>query len=300
MTRRLQFKGWVILDAINWHHLERECVVQNTGLTHTFTHSVLIIFCLNQPPGPTCNLAASHRRSAGCKLLRWFYCPAAIKGVEPMTRSYRAHTSIHSIFISDFKKHWSHQNCFLTWKVGQEWLRLSWLLCLWWCHYWTISTLKYYSRTSPYIRCHANFFLSKPISWSLDSCQFYTAVIGIYAESIFVSPILVLWRLFQQTNSFGNLSKHSFTPLDGIGNEILWLWEMNWVTRELLLWLRVYCNTEIFTEPNHCLTLVAKKISIFGWKCVTTSFFFLSQLFQQLASLYTIATELETAVWRFR
>lgn len=115
MTRRRRFKGWVILRVINWLHLEHGGVIQSTGRSLRPSHTPsLIIFCLNQPPEPTCNLAASHRRSAGCKLLRWFYCPAAIKGVEPMTRSYRAHTSIHSIFISHFKKHWSHQNCLLT------------------------------------------------------------------------------------------------------------------------------------------------------------------------------------------
>lgn len=64
------------------------------------------------------------------------------------------------------------------WKVGQEWLHLSRVLRLWWCHYWTISTLKYYSRLSPHVRCQANCFLPKLITWTLDSYQFYTAVIG--------------------------------------------------------------------------------------------------------------------------
>lgn len=111
MPRRLQFKGEAILSAITDITLSVSVLV---GFTFTFTHSCLDHFLLNQPPGPTCNLAAPHRRSAVCKLLRWFYCPAAIKGVEPTTRSYRAHTSIHSIFISHFKKHRSHQNYFLT------------------------------------------------------------------------------------------------------------------------------------------------------------------------------------------
>lgn len=103
--------------------------------------------------------------SAGCKLLGWFYCPAAIRGVKPTTRSYTAHTSIHSIFNSHSKKSSkllldcsSKENP--RWKVGQEWLHLSSLLHLWWCHYWAISTLKYYSRPSHHIRCQAKSFFT--------------------------------------------------------------------------------------------------------------------------------------------
>lgn len=155
-------------------------------LPHTYTQSVLNIFCLNQPPGPTNDRAAPHRRSAGCKLLRWFYCPAAIKGVganDPQLQSSHFHSFY---FYLSFQEALKSSKLLLErfskekpkWKVGQEWLHLSRVLRLWWCHYWTISTLKYYSRLSPHVRCQANCFLPKLITWTLDSYQFYTAVIG--------------------------------------------------------------------------------------------------------------------------
>lgn len=129
MSCKLQFKGWVVLRGINWHHLERRCFTTNTRLAHSVAHSWSFSawICL------LCRPVTWHLFPLQVgEPLRWFYSPAAIRGVGPMTRSYGSH--FHSFyFYLSFREALKSSKLLLDcsskenpkWKVGREGLRLD-------------------------------------------------------------------------------------------------------------------------------------------------------------------------------
>lgn len=140
MSCKLQFKGWVVLSGINWHHLERGSFMTNTGLARSLRHTLSWSFsawiCL------LCRPVTWHLFPLQVgEPLRWFYSPAAIRGVEPMTHSYGSHFHSFYFYLSVQEALKSSKlllDCSskedLKWKVGREGLGLSWLLHLRWCH----------------------------------------------------------------------------------------------------------------------------------------------------------------------
>lgn len=98
-----------------------------------------------------------------------FYRAEVIRGAGPMTHSHMARTLRRSIFNSQFKKHWSHQKCFLTavpkkmqcGKVGQKLLHRSWLGRSDGVIRRRAPLEKYYSRLSHHIKHDLKWFFSQ-------------------------------------------------------------------------------------------------------------------------------------------